>query len=321
MAKLKKGVQKKFVFLSIAILLFIIGLLGYNYLKYLESVSNIDIYYLNTVNTGIESVEKRYESSLEKEEILNNVYEMFSTNQQMSTSTLVTAKPENLEILEYDIDEQGFMTVNFSQEYKEMTNIQEINFKSAFVWTFTDLEFVKKIKFEIDGLPYTTVNSQVIDYFDRTNVIVEPTIALDKVVQRDIVLYFVNQDEEGKSFLVKEPRTATADEGVTIEEVIVTELVKGSLEGNKSAIPEGVRIRQVKRENAICFIDLDDKFLKGNLTEREQKLRVYSLVNTLTELGNVDKVQILINAKKTKGFDVIDISKPLKRNEFYIMEE
>ncbi len=316
--KLKK-ISKKRVFLVTIVLLAILGIFGYRYYKYIEGVAAIDVYYLNTSKLGIESVTKRYDKSLSNDEIIKEVFDLFIEVPQTRKNVLVSAKPENVSIQSYNLDTQGLLTVSFSPEYKEITNIEEINLKAAFVWTFTDLEFVKKIEFQIDGLPYTTESSEVIEYFDRTNVIVEPTIALDKAVQRDIVLYFANQSEEDqKLYLKREERTATTQEGVAIEEVVVTELLKGSNEGNKSVIPSDVRVRQVKRENSICFIDLDDKFLKGKLTEREQKLRVYSLVNSLTELNNVDKVQILINAKKTKGFDYIDISKPLKRSEYYI---
>ncbi len=318
MQKTWKKISKKQIILIAIIFLVLLGVAGYRYMKFIEQVSVIDVYYLNSSKLGIEPVTKRYDSSLSKEDIIAAVYKVFSDSQQSSKSTLVSAKPENVEIQNYNLDDQGLLTVSFSPEYKDLTNIEEINFKAAFVWTFTDLEFIKKIKFEIDGYPYTTANTTVIDYFDRTNVIVEPTIALDIAVQREIVLYYGIQSDDQKLYLTSEPRTATTQEGVAIEEVIVSELIKGSEDGNKSLIPSDVRIRQVKRENSICFIDLDESFLKGNLTEREQKLRVYSLVNSLTELSNVDKVQILINAKKTKGFDAIDISKPLKRNEYYI---
>ncbi len=319
MGKKIKKISKKQVFLIAIVLLAVLGIIGYRYFKYIEDVAVIDVYYLNATKLGIEPVVKRYDNTLSNEEIIENVYKLFSEVPQSRKGTLISAKPENVEVLSYKLDDQGLLTVSFSPQYKDLTNIEEINLKAAFVWTFTDLDFVKKIKLEIDGLPYTTDSSEVIEYFDRTNVIVEPTIALDEAVQRDIVLYFATQsDADQKYYLTQETRTATTQEGVALEEVIVTELLKGSADGNKSVIPPDVRVRQVKRENSICFIDLDEKFLKGKLTEREQKLRVYSLVNSLTELNNVDKVQILINAKKTKGFDDIDISKPLKRNEYYI---
>ncbi len=314
----KKKTSKKLILIILGLFFAFGGFIGYTFLKYQEEVNSIEIYYLNTVKIGIEPVTKSYDNKLSNKKILEIVYNMFKESPQVAKGTLDTVNPENLKVLSYEIDKDGLLTVSFSPEYKEMTNIEEINFKAAFVWTFTDLEFVKKIKFEIDGYPYTTANSQVIESFDRTNVIVEPTIALDKPVQRELTLYFAKTFEDQKTYLTGELRIATAQEGTAIEEVIVAELIKGSAVSNKSVIPSDVRVRQVKRENQICFIDLDDKFLKGNLSEREQKLRVYSLVNSLTELSYIDKVQILINAKKTKGFDAIDISKPLKRNEYYI---
>lgn len=316
--------KKKIERIMIIVVIIIIGiasLLAYEYFKYSEDFSTIDVYYLDTNTDGIQSVEKRYKHIKSNDDILLEVYDMFIESEQASKSNFVTTKPDDLKILDYDLDDTGLLSVNFSENYNDMPNIEEINFKSAFVWTFTDLDFVKKIKFSIDGYQYTLPDSTLVEYFDRTNVIVEPTIALDEQVQREVTLYFPKYfEDEQKYYLVPEKRVATAEEGVAIEEVIVNELLSGSQEGNKSLIPENVRVRTVNRENTICFIDFDETFLKGNLSEREQKLRVYSLVDSLTELGNIDKVQILINAKKTKGFDAIDISKPLKRNEYFIKE-
>ncbi len=302
------------LFISVAVFFML------KYYEYSEETDVIEIYYLNTTKGGIEPLAKRYDIEKTDDEILKVVFKLFSENQQVAKAGLVTTKPQNVTVLNYDVDSEGLMTVNFSSEYKKMTNVEEINFRSAFVWTFTDLGFIKKIKFQVDGLPYTTNTSILVDYFDRTNVIVEPSIVLDKVVKRDITLYFSKILNDGNLYLVKEERMATAEEDIPVEEVIVYELINGSGEDNKSYIPSDLRVRTVKRENYICFIDLDEKFLAGNLTEREQKIRVYSLVNSLTELNNVDKVQILINAKKTKGFDIIDISKPLKRNSSIVGE-
>ncbi len=317
--KKNKNLAKKIILSICIIIIAFIVFFVVKYYRYSETVDIIEIYYLNSNEGGIEPLTKRVDNDATKEEIMEVVFKMFSENQQVAKAGLVTTKPEELKVLDYNVDETGLMTVNFSSEYKDMTNVEEINFRSAFVWSFTDLGFIKKIKFQIDGLPYTTsTSSEIVEYFDRTNVIVEPNIVLDKVVQRDITLYFAKTFSDGNTYLVKEERTATAQEDVPIEEVIVTELIKGSAEDNKTYIPSDLRVRTVKRENYICFIDLDEKFLEGNLTEHEQQLRVYSLVNSLTELANVDKVQILINAKKTKGFEYIDISKPLQRNESFI---
>lgn len=302
------------------VLLAIVAFLSVSYLRYSETVGNIDVYYLNTNKSGIEPVEMTYDINMTNDELVAEVFRLFANSTVTGKSNLVSAKPISLEVLEYNVDyETGFMEVDFSSEYKDMSNIEEINFKSAFVWTFTDLGFIKKVSFKIDGYPYTTNSSQVIEYFDRTNIMVEPTIALDKVVQREIILYYPTSPVDENSKLVAEERVAITEESIPIEEVVVTELLKGpQVEGNQSMISEKVSVRSIKRSNYICFIDLDEQFLKGNLSDQEQKLRVYSLVNTLTELSNIDTVQILINAKKTKGFDAIDISKPLKRNEYYI---
>jgi len=71
----------------------------------------------------------------------------------------------------------------------------------------------------------------------------------------------------------------------------------------KRLIPDGTKINKVELEKNIVVIDFFEGFIKNHIGGLEEESKtIYSLVNTLTELTEVDGVKILINGEEGKAF-------------------
>lgn len=85
-------------------------------------------------------------------------------------------------------------------------------------------------------------------------------------------------------------------------------LVNMLIEGPKNEklerlIPEGTKINKIELQKNVVVIDFFEGFIKnhpGGLDEESKT--IYSIVNTLTELNEVDGVKILINGEEGKAF-------------------
>ena len=92
----------------------------------------------------------------------------------------------------------------------------------------------------------------------------------------------------------------------------------GPENNNLEAIaPKETKIYDIKTDKDICYISLSDDFLNINkLDLDDQKFAVYGIVNSLTELENINKVQFLIETEKIDKKNLIfDLTKPFERNE------
>ena len=85
-------------------------------------------------------------------------------------------------------------------------------------------------------------------------------------------------------------------------------LVKMLIEGPKNEklerlIPEGTKVNKVELKKNVVIVDFFEGFIKNHPSgvEAESKT-IYSIVNTLTELTEVDGVKILINGEEGKAF-------------------
>jgi germination protein M len=141
-----------------------------------------------------------------------------------------------------------------------------------------------------------------------------------------VILYF---GDEQLTKLVKEIRyinIAEAKKGAeTLASIMVKELIVGpKAHGLKPVIPEGTNLRgPVKIEDRVATVDLTKEFVEkhpGGDTMAE--LTIYSIVNTLTELKDIERVKIIINGKETKNFaGKIKLDTDFPRNDAIVDKE
>ncbi len=82
--------------------------------------------------------------------------------------------------------------------------------------------------------------------------------------------------------------------------------------------PKDTRILNVSLTDNICYVNLDSTFLNGEV-EAADYIPVYALVNSLTELQTVNKVQITVNGSANVAYrNVISLAAPLEREEKYV---
>jgi len=141
-----------------------------------------------------------------------------------------------------------------------------------------------------------------------------------------VCLYF---GDEQKNKLVKEIRYLDIDEakkGVsTLASAIVKELISGPrAKGLTNVIPEGVALRApVTVEGRVATVDLTREFIDNHPGGKTmEELSVYSIVNALTELKEIERVKIIINGKQAKNFKGnLTLDKEFPRNEAIINKE
>lgn len=83
-------------------------------------------------------------------------------------------------------------------------------------------------------------------------------------------------------------------------------------------IPAETQVRDLYIRDGIAYVDLSSEFVGNQAADdRYAQWAVETLVQTITQFDNIDKVQLLINGKvKEKMATGVDISEPLKPKEW-----
>ena len=83
-------------------------------------------------------------------------------------------------------------------------------------------------------------------------------------------------------------------------------------------VPPETKIRDVKVVDGICYVDLSMEFVtKHGGGSSGEAFTIYSIVNSLTELSNINKVQFLIEGEKLDEYKGdFDFGKPFEYTEY-----
>ena len=114
-----------------------------------------------------------------------------------------------------------------------------------------------------------------------------------------VTLYYMNKETkeltpEGKMIDVKKLLT---DPYETLINLIIEQPKNEKVQ---SAIPNGTKVLGAELKGDVVYLDLSNEFIENNSVE--EKTIINAIVNTLTELNEVNGVKILINGQENKEF-------------------
>ena len=130
--------------------------------------------------------------------------------------------------------------------------------------------------------------------------------------KKEISVYFSTQEA---MYLTAEKRLVGQDK---LYKNTVEELILGPSDPvHNRTVPEGVKVRDIKVEEGLARVDFNralvDNHWGGSTGER---MTVYSIVNTLTQFDEIDRVLILIDGQKVDTLaGHLDLSSPIEFND------
>ena len=138
--------------------------------------------------------------------------------------------------------------------------------------------------------------------------------------EQELTLYFA---ESGANGLVAEKRTIEVEEPDQLPSLIVQELIAGPVNDSLyPTIPPETRLISVKLEAGTAMVDFSQEIISkhwGGSTG--ETMTIMSLVNSLTELSEVDRVQILVEGEVVDSLlGHWDSSEPIERDESLILD-
>lgn len=268
------------------------------------------LYYLNQdrdaiVSMGYLPVSEEHETEAMMDELL--------TQLKNGTDDVEYQKvyPDNVELLKY-LYQDDTILLYFNSDYAELPVIQEVLCRGAIVQTLIQIPDVRGILFYVDDLPLTDANGKEVGMMTNESFVKNPGEKINNIQTADLTLYFASLD--GESLVSETQHVHYYSGNISTEKLIMEQLLEGPKSGNaRSAIPEGTGLISVSVMDSVCLVNLDENFLTQDFTIREDVV-IYSIVNSLAGLSNINTVQISVNGE-TNLFYRQDMS----LNDYYTM--
>ena len=224
-------------------------------------------YYLYDIDADETQLQKEayYPEETTSEYLLKDM--MQRVNSKEADSSGISLLTEEVQ-MNYSIEGET-LVVNFNSQYSNMSRARELLVRAGVVKTFLQIPGITSVRFTIENEDLTDSRGQAVG--DMTT------------------------DKDGKK-LVKEQRTVRYKRSIPKERIILEQLMKGPLEkGHYPTIPENTEILDVTIADRICYVAFDRVFSSYALDVSE-KIPVYSVVNSLLDALEADKVQITVGS-------------------------
>lgn len=272
------------------------------------------IYYINQDGTAL--VAAAYDGEMNDPQ--QAVSEMMAALKKRDEETKEQpAIPEGVKLLDYTLEDEK-LSLYFDEGYKKMDVVQEVLCRASLVRSLTQIEGVDLVAFYVDGEPLTDREGNTYGYQQAGDFVQNTGSSINFYQVEDFQLYFAGDSGEK---LVQEKVSIRYNSNQLKEQAIVERLMKGAPSlGKSSTIPKGTKLLGVSVRDRICYLNFDEG-LKNTTPGISPEVVIYSIVNSVTEAGNVSSVQISINGDSHIMFqESIRLDEPLGRN-LDIMEE
>lgn len=204
---------------------------------------------------------------------------------------------------------------DFSREFATANGISEITEKISVVNTLTGIGGVDRVRIYIEGKDWIAPSGMPYGKMKKT--VLDKNGFPVKYDEKTFTLYFANGNADK---IVAEKRKVNYPDSDKQEKVVFEELAQGpETKGLHPVIPKGVKLLSVETKNGICYLNLSHEFVDNNhVGSAGESMTLNSIVDSLTELPGIKKVQFLINGKIRKAYLHVIFDKPFGRNESII---
>ena len=280
-----------------------------------EKLGANEYYIYYTKNDFSELIKEKHKAKTQKDHTEALVDELIAAlKKPVGDSSLHAALGDDCKIVDYQIIE-GKMSINFDVNYSSLIGVEEIMHRAAIVKTLTQVPAVEAIEFLVDDQPLL-INKNAVGYMTSEDFI-ENIGGNGTSKTTSVSMYYSNADG---SKLVEVPSKITYDSTIPLGQLMVEELMKGpegvknlSVKGLQKTIPENAVLNGMTIRDNVCYVDLSKEFTNV-LPSISSEVTVYSVVNLLVELPNVNKVQFTIEGEQISKFGDMDFSQAFERN-------
>ena len=273
----------------------------------LDNFTNVNLYFANAEKNDLKAESRPIENISDKTKYVENV--LTELLKGPSDTSLERIIPEKTRLIDAKA-ENSLVTVNLSKAYLSEDGTDNILARYSIANTLFEISGISEVKIFVDGVEIKNSSGEPIGTISKSNVVKNSEDLTQKNIS--VTLYFADDDAN----LVTERRSAPIIDN-SVEKTIVTELLKGPESDKLSAtIPQGTRLISVETKENVCFVNFSSEFVtKHSGGSTGEALTVYSIVNSLTELKNVDKVQFLVEGNKIDVYKHLEFNEPFERDD------
>ena len=277
--------------------------------------SECELYFLNESGSTLVAEKRMIHYHNEYDLRTAVIDELISGPKEVRNKPVINRRTK---LLSVEQAEEGSVVADFSSGFMSGDTAKDVLSAYAVAKTLCGLEGVERVKVTVEKNDIPTAEGKPIGFLSNEDINLSTDTNTSET--REVVLYFADKE---KKHLIPETRTIKVTDQQPLAQYIINELIKGAElpEHYDTLDPETILIGVNITDN-ICFVNMSSNFISKNGGSKEKELTVvYSIVNSLTELNTIGRVQFLVDGKRADKFGNISFGAPFERDTTLIGEE
>jgi len=250
-----------------------------------------ELYFLNREETKISTETKYLEEDLSQEEQIGKLLEEMQVPPE---NVALKASVGNVfQVLSWQVEEEQ-LNLDMDSKYRDLSPTTEILVRAALVRTLTQVEGINHVLVTVDGLPLTDTTGNAVSAMTADNFVDNVGAEMNAPEKVTLHLYFASEDG---TRLVETNRTVVYNSNISMEKLVLENLILGpDVENAFPVLNPATKVLNATVKDGTCYVNLDEIFLTQTY-DVSAEVTVFSLVNSLVELPNINRVQIAVDGR------------------------
>lgn len=261
--------------------------------------NQIYLYYVNPDQTDIVPVTYTLNQKNSLKQTVSEIVNLLSDNN--GSEEYLSAIPEAFTYVGSGLEtNHNKLDLTFNIVYDKVDAETLLFFKCCVVKTLLQIDGVESVALSLrdvtDSDEETAIKTET---FDQSSFTLSFGEQNGYTQTGTLVLYFAN---ESGDYLKEYHKTIEISNNTSLPRLVVESLIAGPEEkGYTPTLSKKTTIKNISLKDGICYVDLSDEFYETD-NPLKNNIIVYSIVNSLTDLPTVTKVQFLRNGEKQEFF-------------------
>ncbi|WP_051205646.1 GerMN domain-containing protein [Butyrivibrio sp. FC2001] len=301
---------KKLINLILCLMLIPCCMVGCSGDKSADNEKLVKVYYLNSAETGLIFQDYEIKADMsETDSVISELLEQMKTQPPKLEYEAPIYGPVNL--LSYSLN-GGVLTLDFASTYLGTEKTTEILDRAAMVRTLTQIPEIEYVTFTVDKAPLLDDDGNIIGNMSADDFVYNAGNEINAYEKAELILYFASEDGQE---LIPVYRSVVYNSNILMQRLVVEQLLAGpNTDLACASLNPQAKINSVSVRDGVCYVDFDGGILT-RMGDIDPKIALYSLVNTICETADVNKVQISVNGSSEGYFmEKIALSTVFERN-------
>ena len=203
--------------------------------------------------------------------------------------------------------------LNFVVGYYAVSLSGEFLTRAAIVRTLTQIPDVNYVSFLVDGSALLNNQGAPVGVMTADQFIDNSGNEINTEEKVTLVLYFANENGDKLKTVTRE---VVYSSNISLDKLVMEQLITGVQDGEEAypTINPATKVVSVTVSDGTCYVNLDKEFLT-QIYKVDANVTIYSIVNSLVELSDVNRVQISINGETDLSYkESVPLATVFERN-------